>query len=78
MLMIRKKLSTCDVVVNKLILFIILVITGMLAVIGYNTHLILGAIGMLFFMAVFNIFVDVPAIKAWLDDFINNRDWRMW
>lgn len=74
----RKKLSVLDVFVNKLILFTILCIVGTLTFIGYKTNLILGAVFMMFFMAIFNILVDVPAIKMWLDDAINTRNWKWW
>ncbi len=74
----RKKLSTADVIINKSILFIILCIIGTLTFIGYKTNLILGAIAMMFFMSVFNILVDVPGIKLWLENMINGRDWKWW
>ena len=71
----KKRLTIWDIAISKTILLILLIVLGVFTVIAYKLNVIVGAIMMLFFMAVFGVFIDMPAIKAWLDDFFNNKDW---
>ena len=61
-------------VINKTILAIFTLVFGILALIGANTHILLGAIFMLFFMACFGSLVSISRIKDWIER-IDNLDW---
>ncbi len=72
----RRKLSTGEVILNKTILIIIAAVIGVLAILGYAVNLIIGAVFMALFIAMVGIVIDLPTIKAWVDENINDRKWE--
>ena len=71
----KAKLSSTEFWINKTILGILLVLFALFAVIGYATHMLIGSVFMLLFMAIFGMLFEIENIKKWIDENINNKQW---
>ena len=64
----KVKVDFKERLLNKTLLAVLVVLFGILAVVGAATHMILGAIFMLFFMAAFGSLISMGKIKQMLDN----------
>lgn len=69
------KVSLFELILNKIILLIIAGVIGIFTVIGYNFNILIGAVFMALFMAIVGVIIDLPALKNWIDENLNNKDW---
>jgi len=70
-----KNISIIEMLISKLILLLIAAVFGVFTLIGYNINVLFGAIFMSLFMGVITIIIDLPAIKNWIDENIDSRNW---
>jgi len=64
----KSRLSTGEFWFNKALLGVLLVVLAIFAVIGYTVNIILGAVFLVLFMAVFSMLFEIDKIKQWLDN----------
>lgn len=70
-----RKLDTLDIVLNKTILLILSIVTGVASIVGYKIHFLLGAVMITIFLTVFCAFIGWSNIEKWFNN-LNNNDWK--
>jgi len=61
----KLKMDTPEFWISKIKLGILSAIFGILAIVGAATHMLIGAVFMLLFMASFGLFIGIEELKQW-------------
>jgi hypothetical protein len=70
----KNKMDFTDKIINKTLLIVLSIVFGILSIIGYATHFLIGTIFVIFFCAAFGALIGMDKLTKTLEN-LNNRDW---
>lgn len=71
----KQKLNITDIIINKSILTVIVIVLGIFAVIGFATNYVVGIIFSIFLIIAVRLLIGASGVERWMDENLNKRNW---